>query len=314
MDWIGATLNAAVYTMFVIALTFGGATWRSQAGGTTGAFFAFGVLVITFGIQQKFAIFTTKEYRIFPVDFLSNPTLVLLYALTACNATSLCISIYYTPLYFQFVHGVDGIDSAVKLLPFLFLFLFFVMLNGFVMPMTGWYMPWFLFSNIFITLGTGLMYGLLDRKTSDGAIYGFSVIIAIGTGATCQAAYSVAPAKVSPARMADAVGFINSAQIGSMTISLAISGTIFQNIAYQHIEEAVEGLGFSPADIHAAIAGVRSSILSTTSPEVRIAVIEGIINAIRDIWIMVIAAGSLGVLLSLFLKRERLYMELTAGG
>ena len=158
------------------------------------------------------------------------------------------------------------------------------------------------------------MYGMMDSTTSNAAIYGYSVLLAIGTGGTCQAAYSVAPAKVSPARMADAIGFINSAQIGGMTIVLAISGTIFQNIAYQNIEVVVAGLGVSSVDIHAALAGVKSSVLGTTTPDVRAAVIEGIVDAIRDIWIMVIAAGSLGAVFSLFLKRERLHMELVAGG
>jgi hypothetical protein len=111
--------------------------------------------------------------------------------------------------------------------PFLCVFLFFPMLNGFAMLRTGWYMPWFLISMIFITLGVRLMYGLINMNTSNSAIYGFSVLLGIGTGATCQAAYSVAPAKVAPSRMPDAVGYINSAQIGGMTIVLAISSTIF---------------------------------------------------------------------------------------
>jgi hypothetical protein len=77
---------------------------------------------------------------------------------------------------------------------------------------------------------------------------------------------------------------------------------------------AVVGLGFQPAEIHAAIARVKSSILSTTTPDVRAAVIKGIVNAIRDVWIMVLAAGSLGIELPLFLKTERLFMKLVAGG
>jgi hypothetical protein len=50
MDWVGAIQNAGIYVMFVIALTFGGATWRWQAGGTIGAFVATGVLVVIFAI------------------------------------------------------------------------------------------------------------------------------------------------------------------------------------------------------------------------------------------------------------------------
>ncbi|EED21303.1 efflux pump antibiotic resistance protein, putative [Talaromyces stipitatus ATCC 10500] len=314
VDWVGTVLNATVYVTFVMALTFGGATWRWGAGGTIGMFVAFGVSLIAFSIQQTFSIFTTEENRIFPIDFLRRPVLILLYVLTACSATGLFLALYYIPVYFQFAHGENGITSAVRLLPFVILFVFFVMVNSFVMSKTGWYMPWFVFSGIFITIGAALMYALVNSNTSNSAIYGYSVILALGVGSTCQAAYSIASAKVDPHRTSDAVGFINSAQIGSITISLSISGTIFQNIAYQNIQAATEGLGFTPADIHAAIAGAKSVIFDDTTAEVRAVVVEGIVNAIDDVYIMAIAAGAFATVAAFLLPRERLYIEMAAGG
>jgi uncharacterized membrane protein (DUF485 family) len=314
LDWVGTILNAVVYVTFVLALTFGGATWRWGAGGTIGLFVAFGVSLIVFSVQQTFSIFTTPENRIFPVDLLRKPVMILLYVLTACSSTGLSLSIYYIPVYFQFAHGENGMTSAVRLLPFIVLFVLFVMLNSIIMPRTGWYLPWFIFSGIFITIGASLMYALVDSQTSNSAIYGYSVLLALGVGSACQAAYSIATAKVDAHRTSDAVGFINSAQIGSITIALAISGTLFQNIAYQNIQDATAGLGFSPADIEAAIAGAKSVIFSDTTAEVRAAVVEGIVNAIRDVYIMAIAAGGLGTVAAFLLPRERLYMEMTAGG
>lgn len=297
-----------------MALTFGGATWRWGAGGTIGFFVAFGVVLTAYAIQQTFTIFTTKENRLFPVDFLKNRALVLLYILTACTATGLFVAIYYIPLFFAFAHGESGIDSAVRLLPFIILFVFAVMVSAFLLPMSQWYQPWFIFSGIFLTIGGALMYSLVNSNTGNSAIYGYSVILALGVGATCQAAYSIATAKVDGTRVADAVGFINSAQIGSITLALAISGTIFQNISYQHIQTATEGLGYTSADIHAAIAGARSVILSDTTADVRAAVVDGIVKAIGDVYIMVIAAGALATIAAFLLPRERLVMEMTAGG
>lgn len=314
LDWVGTILNAVVYVTFVLALTFGGATWRWGAGGTIGLFVAFGVSLIAFAVQQTFSIFTTPENRIFPIDLLRKPVMILLYILTACSATALSLSIYYIPVYFQFAHGENGITSAVRLLPFIVLFVLFVMLNSIMMPRTGWYLPWFIFSGIFITIGASLMYALVDSQTSNSAIYGYSVLLAMGAGSTCQAAYSIATAKVDGHRTSDAVGFINSAQIGSITIALAISGTIFQNIAYQNIADATSGLGFTSADIEAAIAGAKSVIFSDTTAEVRAAVVTGIVNALRDVYIMAIAAGGLGTVGAFLLPRERLLMEMTAGG
>ena len=85
------------------------------------------------------------------------------------------------------------------------------MLNGALMPKVGYYMPFFFISSVFITIGGAVMYATVTPSTSNATIYGYSVLMAIGAGLSQQAAYSVAPAKVAPNRVPDAVGFINAA-------------------------------------------------------------------------------------------------------
>lgn len=52
----------------------------------------------------------------------------------------------------------------------------------------------------------------VKASTSTSAIYGYTVLIAIGAGLAAQTAYSVAPAKVQPHQVPGAIGFINVAQ------------------------------------------------------------------------------------------------------
>ena len=314
MDWIGSILNAVIYTTFLIALTFGGASWEWSSPGTIIAFVICGLSIIAFAIQQRFMILTSKEWRIFPVDFLGDPQLVLLYIVTSTAACGMFVALYYIPLYFQFAHGDNGVTTAIRLLPFIITFIVFVLANGLAMPIMGYYMPWYLFSNIFMVIGGALMYTLVDAESSKSLVYGFSVLIGVGAGSACQAAYSVVPAKIPVARIADGIGFVNAAQIGSIVISLAISGSVFQNIGVRHIAEALEGLDYSAAEIHAALAGVKSTVFSTTSLEIRMMVIEGIVKAISDSYILVVTAGAVGVVASIFMKREKLFMEMAIGG
>jgi MFS family permease len=116
MDWVGIVLNAALYTTFVIVFTFGGAEWAWNDGRTIAVIVVFGLILITFGIQQTFSIFTTPEARIFPVDFLRSRTLVIQYIAMSSTATGLFIPIYYIPVYFAFTRNDSAIDSAVRLL------------------------------------------------------------------------------------------------------------------------------------------------------------------------------------------------------
>jgi len=73
-------------------------------------------------------------------------------------------------------------------------------------------------------------------------------------------------------------------------------------------------LAFTPEDIHAALAGAKSSVFTSVTPEVREAVVAGIVQTISDAYILVIVAGAVNLISALLMKRERLFMEMTAGG
>jgi hypothetical protein len=232
VDWIGSTLNAAIYATWVLALTFGGAQWAWSDGRTIACFVVCGVLIIVFGLQQRFKIGTSFEQRILPAGFLTSLSLLVQYFATACTATALFIPIYYIPIFFQFTRDDGALKAAVRLLPFIIITIFCIMLNGALMQQLGYYKPWFAVSGAFILIGGALMFAV-DSDTSPARVYGYSVLIAIGTGISAQAAYSVVPVKVAMdprhglRMIPDAISFINMAQIGSIVHALAISGTIF---------------------------------------------------------------------------------------
>lgn len=174
-------------------------------------------------------------------------------------------------------------------------------------------MPWFLASGVFGTIGGALFYAVIDATTPAANIYGYSVLLALGAGFAQQAAYSVAAAKVEPHHVPDSVGFINTAQIGSIVIALTIASSVFQNVGFRHMADALEGLGFSTADISGALTGRKSSIFSQVTPEIQQRVIEGIVKTINDTYILVIVAGALLTIGAACLKREKLIMDMSAG-
>ena len=314
MDWLGIFLNAAVYVLYCMPLTLGGTTWSWTDGRIIIFYVFFFVALIAFILTQYFSFLTTKANRIFPMDFLRRRTLVLLYVTMCCLSTALFVPIYYIPLFFSFVYGYTGVQSAVALLPFICIAITTIMANGFLMPRFGYYQPWYVASFFFMTIGGALMYSLVDVTTSKGTIYGFSVLMALGAGFAATAGYSVAPTKVEPHRIPDAIGFINTAQIGASAISLTITSAIFQNIGYAYVAEALTGLNFTSEDIHAALAGADSTVFQTVSDEVRQQVLAGIVEAMRNAWILCIVAGALGLVCSLLMRTEKLFMETAAGG
>jgi len=312
LDYLGALLSAGMWSTFVMAFTFGGAQWAWDDGRTITMFVVFGVLLIAFSLQQYFTIFTTPEDRVFPGQFLRRRSLVLLYIVTSTPAAGVFVPAYFIPLYFQFSKGDSAIDAAVRLLPFVVLLVAFVMLNGFLMPVFGYYMPWYVWAGALMLIGGSLMH-TITPNTSTAAVYGYSILVAVGAGAASQIAYSVAPAKVQPRDVPSAIGFMNHAQIGTIVISLTISGTIFQNVAFTYLKDSLRQYGnFSDEAVRGAIAGTRSQLFADLSVEARASAIDAIVRAMGQVYILVIVAGAVTLVTSVFLKREKLFMTTAA--
>ncbi|EGD97384.1 hypothetical protein TESG_04795 [Trichophyton tonsurans CBS 112818] len=314
LDIIGMILNGGVYFLWVMVLTFAGVTWKWNDGRIIALFVLFGVTLIAFILQQYFAVFTTPARRAFPGTFLRRRSLIILYISTCCSNSAFFVGAYYIPLFFQFTRGDSAIAAAVRLLPFVMVTITVIMSSGALMPVFGNYMPWYFISGVFLVAGSSLMY-TVDAQTPTANIYGYSVLLAIGAGAIAQAAYSVAAAKVKGVEVNQAVTFINLAQLGATVLCLAISGTIFQNLALRNLETALAQYGdYSREQLISAIAGAKSDILIHGTPEVKEAAINAIVSAMKNVYVSLIGAGGVVLVTSLFLKREKLFMKMEAAG
>jgi hypothetical protein len=313
VDLVGAFLKATLISLLTIVLSFAGSTWRWQSGGTIALWVLLGVSLIAFAVQQTLTIFTTEEYRLFPVHFLKSRSLILISFGTFAAGAGLFVAIYYVPLFFQFTKSDTAIEAAVRLLPFVMVAIFCIMISGALLPKFAWYKVWYLISGIFIIIGSLLMFKV-TQTTHTAAIYGFEIIIAIGTGLPCQIGYSVAPAIVKPHEIPHAIGFINVAQIGGVAIALSISGSIFQNLGFQRLQDALAPYNFSESEIRSALAGAQSTIFSHGSDQVKELALGSVTSTISSIYGLLIAAGALMVVSALLMKREKLQLTQSVGG
>ena len=143
LDILGALLSIGALICIIMAINFGGTLYAWNSGQVIALFVVSGVLFIAFGIQQKMTLLTSTTARMFPVHFFKNKEALLLFVLAAsCNACAF-IAIYYIPVYFQFTRGDDALDSAVRLLPLIFLLSSTILANGFLMSKFGYYQPWY---------------------------------------------------------------------------------------------------------------------------------------------------------------------------
>ena len=302
LDWLGTILTAGLYVSFTMAFSFGGAIWAWKDGRVIALIVVWVIVTLAFGITQYYSVFTNKTDRLFPCEFLRSPQLILLYVCMACGGAALFVSVYYIPLYFLFVHGDSGTQAAVRLLPFICFYVATILLCGAVMGRTGYHMVWYLLSGISMTCGGATMY-TVRADTPAANIYGYAILLGLGM-TTTQAGYAVGPLLVKPERVAEVIQFLNISQGQSQLIGLTIASAIFQSTTFSGLKTLLAGTGYPDAEIQAAIAGAKSTVLQTTTPELRSRCIDVIVGSIDDAWVLVVAAGALYTLCSCFLTRS----------
>ncbi|KAI3112831.1 hypothetical protein CBS147333_3339 [Penicillium roqueforti] len=303
LDWVGTVLSAGMHISIILFIVFGGVEWSWTDGRNIALYVVSAVCTIAFVLSQYYCVGTDKQNRLFPGEFLRNPTMLLLYVIMACGGASLFVAVYYIPLYFQFVQGDSGIMSAVRLLPFVCFYVATILLCGWVMPKTGFFILWYLVSGIFMLIGAVLMY-TVKLGTSPSSIYGYSILMGLGM-TTTQAAYAVGPTIVSPDRVAECLQFMNIGQGQSQLLGLAIASAIFQSKTLTGLTALLGNKGYSHADIQGAVAGAQSTLMERLPQALKTEALEVIVNSVSDVYVMAISAGALYVVASCLLPRRR---------
>lgn len=311
IDWLGTLLIVGSFTSGVMAISFGGNIYAWNSGRIIGLFCTAGILFIMFGTQQGLAFLTTKERRIFPVEFLRQRTMLILFAATSSASTATFLPIYFIPIYFQFARGDNALEAGVRLLPLVFFLVFFCIANGAILSAYGLYMPWYLFGGLLTVAGGAAMY-TVDDTTSAGKIYGYSILIGTGAGAFVQASFSVAQAKTQPRLIPLAIGFITCAQVSGATIALTIANAVFLNESTRRIGEILPDA--TRGVIQATVSGASSDLINRQDPATKVRIIAAIVKSIEKVYILEITAGALTAVLSLGMKREKLFMAAGAAG
>ncbi|KAK7994404.1 hypothetical protein PG991_015992 [Apiospora marii] len=294
-DYVGMVLLMGCLVSLIMAINFGGLTYAWNSG-----------QIIGLPDPVRDAASPPDPRAADPL-----PLVIMLFVCTSASAAGVFVPIFFVPLFFQFTRGDGALETGVRLLPLIVVLVVTISINGALMAKFGYYMPWYLFGGLICVAGGALMY-TVDQDTDASRVYGYTVLIGVGVGMWIQASFSVAQAVVDTANVPAAIGFITLAQFLGNTTALAIANAIFLNLAETKVQALLPD--FAPDQIQAAISGVTEDFIERLGPEVRARVVEAIVTSMDKTYILVILAGSLVVVLSLFMKREKLFITQAAGG
>ncbi|KAK8115729.1 hypothetical protein PG984_012231 [Apiospora sp. TS-2023a] len=309
LDLLGFALSAGAWVTFAMALTSGGAIWSWDEGRTIALLVLCSVLWIAYVLQQYFCLFTTPTTRSFPGHLLRSRTQVMLYIGTSCAISSLLVTMYYIPLFFQFVHDDTPLMAAVRLLPFLLVTIVTNLAAGRLLAWVKYYMLFYVAAGILLTVAGALLYVYLSPSTGAAAIYGFTVVAGVGTGLTFNLGYAVATLKADHNDIIHATSLQNVSQIGSSVVCLVAAGQIFQSVAVGNLATALAGQGFSEELLRGGVGGVHSPLFDMLEGGMKEAATLAVTAGMQKVFALVIAAGALEVLAGAGMRIERIEGE-----
>ncbi|SPQ26873.1 cd867ba1-2a8a-411d-a580-4cd420b027f1 [Thermothielavioides terrestris] len=309
-DFAGTVLSIGAITSLIMATNLGGALYAWDSGQIIALFVVSFVLFIVFGFQQTYSIFTSPATRLFPVQFMRNWNAVLLFCLATAVNTAGFVPIYYVPLYFQFTRGDSAITAAVRLLPLIFVLSATILANGHLMSRFSYFQPWYIFGSVLALIG-GVLLSRITTQTPAGQIYGFEILVGIGTGCFIQAGYAVIQAVTPAAEMAYAISFMMLAQLAGIALGLAVAGAVFVNRAVANLA-AVLPPGASREQLQLAVSGTSGAYLRSLSPALRAAATDAIVEALRQVFVPVYVAAAFCLLLSVLFTQRKMFKDIAA--
>ncbi|KAL3470869.1 MFS general substrate transporter [Aspergillus californicus] len=306
LDWIGIVVFLAGATCFSMAISFGGTAYAWSSGSEIALLVMTGVLLIAFILVTIFHPGVLAENKLLPVGFMRTADLITLPIQSAIVAGTMFTSIYYIPLLFQFTRSDGPLEGGVRMLPFICALVFFALLNAAFMPKLGYYMPWYVFGNAIVVIGSALMF-TIDSDTSAGQVYGYTILIGVGVGCYQSAGVAVASAIAAPTEVNNAVSLMTIAQICGVLAALCIDGAVFQNVIISKISSVLPG--YSTSEVTELTAGTSSAVFQNLSEELKAVVIDQVTDTIRRVFIYPLAVSAVGFILSCFLSRRKLYLS-----
>ena len=161
----------------VLALQWGGTKYAWSDGRIIAMLVLCGVLILVFaGIQVW-----KKEEATVPPRIVTMRSMAAAIFFAFFSGSSAMVLMYYLPLWFQAIKGVDATKSGIMLLPMIMSVVVGSISSGALLNRVGYYGPFFILASILMPIGAGLMT-TFTPTTAHPSWIGFQVIFGLGFG------------------------------------------------------------------------------------------------------------------------------------
>ncbi|CAI6092229.1 unnamed protein product [Clonostachys chloroleuca] len=225
LDLGGVALAMGAIISLTLALEYGGQKmpWNSSTViGLLVGFVAIGIAFVAWQIWQgDRGMIPPRVIKVLPIWSTSLFQFFF--------AGSYMVSLYYLPIYFQSVHGVNPIQSGVRNLPLVIASAIAILLTGQLVAKTQRTGPLMVFGSSLATVACGLFY-TFNTDTSTGTWIGYQILAGAAWGSGFQMAINTVQAKAKPADLSTAISLNFTFQTFGGAFGIAAAQSAFVNI------------------------------------------------------------------------------------
>jgi hypothetical protein len=289
-DWAGLSLFIPSAASFLIPITLGGVvyawlSWRTILPLIIGVF---GLAVLA--CHQRYL---TKR-PMFRSSLFSRATTVVSYFGGFIHGILLWILLYYLCIYYQIVRELDPIMTGVAALPATVAVAPAAVLTGIVINKSGHYRWAILLGWALSVAGFGLLW-LLDVDTSVPAMVFIIITVGVGLGILVPALSIAVQASHDPRDAAHATAFWYVARSAGQCVGIAVGTAVFSNVMANIQPVVTTSDGGGGALTAESLVGLLHLV---HEDEVGAKVLrEGIVDALRAVWIAACAIAGLASVL-----------------
>lgn len=240
LDPLGQLFFLPSIICLLLALQWGGSTYPWSNWRIILLLVFFAVLVIAFITVQ---ILNPVNATI-PPRIITNRSIALGAFYMICVGSTMMVTVYYLPIWFQAIKGDSAVDSGLATLPYVLSLVVAAISAGIVTGKIGYYVPAMITSSTIMPIGLGLVT-TFTPSTGHAKWIGYQVLFGFGLGLGMQqsslAAQASLPRKDVP--VGASMMFFGQTTGGAVFISVA------QNILSNKLVDGLASVGLDGAQV-----------------------------------------------------------------
>lgn len=275
LDPLGTLCFLPGIICLLLALQWGGSKYPWSSGRIIALLVVFAVLIVAFCLLQYFR---DDDYVTVPTRVITNRSIAAGVWYTICMGGTLSVAVYYLPIWFQAIEGVDAVQSGIRSVPLVLALVVAVIICGILVGRIGYYTPFMILSSILAPIGLGLI-STFQVDTGHAKWIGYQILLGLGLGCGMQqsnmAAQTVLSRRDASAGMA--LMFFGQSLGGSVFLSVAqniLDNKLISNFGALHLPN------FSPEEvINGGATNLRGLVPASELPQLLKAYNNAVVNA-----------------------------------